>query len=368
MEISVEEGMEISVEERTLHFKKPARTSRGAYTEHRIFIVRIADGQSGRVGMGECAPLPDLSSDRGAYPDAATVKRLAGEALASGNPAEYLRPYPALLFALESALMGCRQDPFLFDTAFARGEEGIPANGLIWMAPFDDMQAQVESKLAMGFRCIKLKIGAIDWEDELRLLRQIRSRFPSDSLQLRVDANGGFSPEDAMSKLEQLARLDIHSIEQPILARWQHGPEAGRADGAAIASEAAASWDAMAELCRNTPIPIALDEELIGVNDTAERMALLDCIRPQYIVVKPTLHGGISGAMEWISMASGRGIGSWITSALESNIGLRNVALLAARAYGPSVDFAQGLGTGLLYTDNIDLDVELRGSSIWIRK
>lgn len=346
--------MRIDVEERTLHFKKPARTSRGAYTEHRIFILRLEDESTGRVGLGECAPLPDLSCDRSSYPDAATVRRLVDEALASEDYAEYLRPFPALLFALESALHGCSHDPLLYDTPFARGEEGIPANGLIWMAPFEDMAAQVEAKLEMGFRCIKLKIGAIDWEDELKLLRMIRSRFSADSLQLRVDANGGFTPEDAPRKLDQLSRLNIHSIEQPILARWQQGEDA--------------TWDAMARLCRQTPVPIALDEELIGVNDASERVALLDSIRPQYIVIKPTLHGGISGSLDWIEQAAARGIGSWITSALESNVGLRNVALLAAHAYGPKVEFAQGLGTGLLYTDNIDQGVELRGHQLWLRK
>lgn len=346
--------MQVSVEEHNLHFKKPARTSRGAYTEHRIFIVKVTDEVSGRLGLGECAPLADLSSDRLSYPDVETVQRMLEDALSKGDYSESLRPFPALLFALESALLNVRQDPLLFDTPFSRGEEGIPANGLIWMASFDDMKDQVEAKLEMGFRCIKLKIGAIDWEDELRLLRRIRSRFSSDTLQLRVDANGGFGMEDAMTKLEQLADLEVHSIEQPILSRWQKG--------------SGASWDDMADLCRNTPIPIALDEELIGVNDSGEKSELLDYIKPQYIVVKPTLHGGISGALEWIRFAEERGIGSWITSALESNVGLRNVALLAARAYGPKVEFAQGLGTGLLYTDNIDQDIALVGNRIWITK
>lgn len=345
--------LKIDVEERMLHFKKPARTSRGAYTEHRAFIVSVTDDLSGQVGVGECAPLPDLSCDRAAYPDVATVRKLIGEALASQDFREYLRPYPALLFALESALMGCRQDSLLYDTGFARGEEGIPVNGLIWMAPYEDMLTQIEAKLVMGFRCIKLKIGAIDWEDEFRLLKKIRSRFSAAELQLRVDANGGFRASDVMSRLDQLAALDVHSIEQPIPTRWQ-APENG--------------WEAMAELCRNTPVPIALDEELIGVNGSSERQALLDCIKPQYIVLKPTLHGGISGTMEWIRMASQRGIGSWITSALESNVGLKNVALLAAKAYGPQIVFPQGLGTGLLFTDNIDNGVELRGCSLWLRK
>lgn len=346
--------MNISILERTLHFKKPARTSRGAYTEHKIYILTISDEESKRLGMGECAPLPDLSCDRHAYPSMEAVGKLIESAIASEDYTEYLRPYPALLFALESAMFDYQKNPLLYDTPFALGEEGIPANGLIWMSDYDEMLDQVKKKLCMGFRCIKLKIGAIAWEEELRLIEKIRSRFSADSLQLRVDANGGFKPEEAMQKLEQLAKWGIHSIEQPILAKWQQGE-----DG---------SWDTMAELCRNTPIPIALDEELIGVNHADQRQALLDYIRPQYIVVKPTLHGGVTGSMEWINLASKRGIGSWITSALESNIGLKNVALLAARIYGPKVNFAQGLGTGLLYTDNIDQDIELRGHRLWVKK
>lgn len=346
--------MQVHVEERTLHFKKPARTSRGAYTEHRIFIITLTDSLTGRAGVGECAPLPDLSCDRDAYPDAGTVRAMIESALASGDAPECLRQHPALLFAVESALHGMNQSPILYGTPFAHSEEGIPVNGLIWMDSYEHMLEQVENKLKDGFACIKLKIGAIDWEDELKLVRLIRSRYSPDELQLRVDANGGFSPSETMKKLYQLAELGIHSIEQPVKAVWQH--------------EGVETWDVMAELCRDTPIPIALDEELIGVNDRSLRISLLESIRPQCIVVKPSLHGGISGALEWIGEASKRGIGSWITSALESNVGLKNVALLAAHAYGPEVKFAQGLGTGLLYTDNIEAGTELRGSSLWLRK
>lgn len=345
--------VQVQVQERTLHFKKPARTSRGAYTEHRIFIVTLTDSLTGRTGAGECAPLPDLSCDRSAYPDAGTVRTMVETALASSDAAECLRHHPALLFAVESALHGLNRSPLLYDTPFARAEEGIPVNGLIWMDSYERMLEQVEKKLKDGFTCIKLKIGAIDWEDELRLLRLMRSRFSPGDLQIRVDANGGFAPSEAMERLEHLAALGIHSIEQPVKAVWQH--------------EGVESWETMAGLCHDTPIPIALDEELIGVNDRALRISLLDSIRPQYIVVKPSLHGGISGALEWIGEASKRGIGSWITSALESNVGLRNVALLAAHAYGPDVGFAQGLGTGLLYTDNIEAGTELRGSSLWLK-
>lgn len=298
----------------------------------------------GHIGLGECAPLPDLSCDRNAYTMVSDVARLINEALASPDYSEYLRPYPALLFALESAMYDMKKSDVLYDTPFARSEEGIPFNGLVWMGSYDEMLAQVKKKILSGFRCIKLKIGAIEWEQEIELIRFLRSKYRKDNLELRVDANCAFTPEEAPAKLEELARYDIHSIEQPI---------------------ATGQWKAMAELCRNTPLPIALDEELIGLNYLHEKQAMLDTIRPQYIVIKPTLHGGISGSIEWVSEANKRGIGSWMTSALESNVGLRNVALLAARCYGPHVLFPQGLGTGQLFTDNIPMDLELRGAKMW---
>ena len=346
--------MNITLSEKTLHFKKPARTSRGEYSEHRMVIVTITDDDGKRVGVGECAPLPDLSCDRDAYGNLSAVSRLLTNALVTGNYEETLRPYPALLFAFESALCAYEQKPQLYDTPFARGEVGIPFNGLIWMSTFDEMLEQVRTKLSQGFRCIKIKIGSkaaspvgdIDdaWERELELLRLIRSEYGRDSLELRVDANGAFAPEDAMNRLEMLARFDLHSIEQPI--RQQQ-------------------WDDMARLCKESPLPIALDEELIGVNSLDEKRELLDTIRPQYIVIKPTLHGGMSGSREWIDEANKRGIGSWITSALESNIGLQSVALFAASVYGDNITFPQGLGTGQLFTDNIPMPIQQKGSEIW---
>lgn len=335
--------MNIDLFHKTLHFKKPARTSRGAYDTHNMILVSMSD-DNGRIGLGECAPLPDLSCDREAYTMMSDVARLINEALASDDYSEYLRPYPALLFALESAMYDMTKSPVLYDTPFALCGEGIPTNGLVWMGSYDEMLAEVKKKILAGFRCIKLKIGAIRWEEEIALIRFVRSKYRPETLELRVDANGGFSVEEAPERLAELAQYGIHSIEQPIKA---------------------GQWDAMAELCRTTPLPIALDEELIGLNFLHEKQAMLDTIRPQYIVIKPTLHGGISGSMEWVSEARKRGIGSWMTSALESNIGLRNVALLAARCYGPSIRFPQGLGTGRLFTDNIEMDVQLRGPKMW---
>lgn len=336
-------SIKINIIEKTLHFKKPAKTSRGEYNEHRMILVTMTD-DDGRYGLGECAPLPDLSCDAHSYDNLGTVAKLIDKAVKSDNYIEELRQYPALLFALESAMYDISHSPTLYDTPFAKGEVGIPTNGLVWMAPYDDMLQQVKAKLKAGFRCIKLKIGAIEWDEEIKLIDFIRSRFGKDKLELRVDANGAFTPEEAMSKLEDLARYDIHSIEQPI----KQG-----------------QWEQMAELCKNSPLPIALDEELIGINTIEEKRKMLDSIKPQYIVIKPTLHGGMAGSLEWVKEAQDRSIGSWMTSALESNVGLRNVALLAARTYGANNSFAQGLGTGLLFTDNLEMDIELRGNKLW---
>lgn len=338
--------MKIEISFRTLTYKKPARTSRGEYTTHDAWYITFVDEQSGMKGVGECAPLPDLSFDRNAYPNAEAVHRLVVNSLLMGDISEYLRPYPALRFAMESALMEYNRDSTLFDTPFAKGLEGIPFNGLIWMSSFDDMLSQVKAKIEQGFHCVKLKIGAIDWEQEVELIRYIRSHFSRDVIELRVDANCAFTPETVEQKLETLARYDIHSIEQPVACK---------------------QWELLRHLCSTSPLPIALDEELIGLNFQEEKRELLDAVRPQYIVIKPTLHGGISGAREWVKEANDRGIGSWLTSALESNIGLRHVALLAASLYGPGISFPQGLGTGQLFTSNFDSDIVNDGTRLYNR-
>ena len=334
--------MELSISKETLHFKKPARTSRGEYSLHEMYLITLTDKTTGKKGTGELAPLPDLSCDRNAYPDITEVRRLAEKALPSvlnGTWPDDMLSYPALRFALESAI------------AEARGENvkekiSIPINGLVWMSSFEDMLEQVKVKMAIGFRCIKLKIGAIDWQKEIELIRYVRSCFPKEELQLRVDANGAFAPEWAMDRLIELSKYDIHSIEQPI----RQG-----------------QWDEMARLCKESPLAIALDEEMIGVNDPKEKARLLDTIHPQYIVLKPTMHGGISGTREWIDLANERGINSWITSALESNIGLRSIALLAESVYGPNITFPQGLGTGQLFIDNIENKVQIEGANLVVR-
>lgn len=345
--------MDITISEKTLQFKKPARTSRGEYTEHKMYVIHVDDEESGRHGLGELAPLPDLSCDRNAYPTAQRVLDMIVESFVhSYDWHEYLRPCPALLFALESALSAFNNDKELYDTPFARGEVGIPFNGLVWMDTYDNMLCQMEEKINAGFKCIKLKIGAIDFDKELDLIRIIREHFPKDKIEIRVDANGAFSANDVMQRLDALAKYDLHSIEQPIKALWHESGEVK-------------SWQEMARLCRETPLPIALDEELIGLNMREDKVRMLNEIRPQYIVIKPMLHGGISGTREWVSLANERNIGSWITSALESNIGLQSVALLAASIYGPDITFPQGLGTGQLYVKNIPMQTELRGNMMF---
>lgn len=372
----------IEISERTLHFKQPAGTSRGVYTtRHSYYLTLTSDEMPGIEGVGECATLPDLSCD--AKPEyAVTLRQVCQMVEQMGRiPYDMIRAYPSITFGLETAFAsffdaakklleivpaegassssemlkqkgvsvpaGMENLVDLYDSPFGRGEEGITINGLVWMGTYEEMLARLEEKLQAGFHCVKLKIGAIDFFKELDLIKRIRDVYTREQVELRVDANGGFLPENAMSQLEALAKYDIHSIEQPIK---QH------------------QWPKMAQLCRETPLSIALDEELIGVNVRSMKQALLDTVRPQYIILKPSLHGGIYGCNEWIQLANQRGIGSWITSALESNIGLHAIAHYAAKVYGPNVQMPQGLGTGQLFTDNIPMPLEIRGDQLFVVK
>ncbi len=372
----------IEISERTLHFKQPAGTSRGVYTtRHSYYLTLTSDELPGVEGVGECATLPDLSCD--AKPEyEMTLRQVCQMVEQMGRiPYDMIRAYPSITFGLETAFAsffdaakkfleivptegassssemlkqkgvsvpaGMENLTELFDSPFGRGEEGITINGLVWMGTYEEMLARLEEKLQAGFHCVKLKIGAIDFFKELDLIKRIRDVYTKKQVELRVDANGGFLPENAMSQLEALAKYDIHSIEQPIK---QH------------------QWPKMAQLCRETPLPIALDEELIGVNVRSMKQALLDTVCPQYIILKPSLHGGIYGCNEWIELANQRGIGSWITSALESNIGLNSIVHYAAKVYGPNVKMPQGLGTGQLFTDNIPMPLEIRGDKLFVVK
>ena len=341
--------MKIEVEERVLHFKQPAGTSRGVYTTRTSWFVTISDGD--RKGVGECAPLPDLSCD--AMPNyGEKLKEMSKEfaiALEQGEEAvesfyETLRDYPSMLFGFETAQLDFNNAHVLFDTPFSRGEVGIPMNGLVWMGSYEEMLQRMEEKLKQGFRCVKLKVGAIDFEKELDLVKRIRDRFSWHEVELRLDANGGFKPADALYRLELLSQYAIHSIEQPIKQK---------------------QWALMADLCREAPLPIALDEELIGINDYDSKRQMLRIIKPAYIVLKPSLHGGMRGCREWIEIAKEEGIGSWITSALESNVGLNSIAQFCSDVYGDAITFPQGLGTGQLFTDNIPMPLEVRADKIW---
>ena len=338
--------MKIDIEERVLHFKQPAGTSRGVYTERKIWLVKMTDRDA--VGIGECAPLPKLSCDD--IPHYAEVlRRFCDEVERSGQlDTEALRDYPSMLFGLETAMLSLENSQFsIFNSQFSRGEVGIPINGLVWMGTYEEMNERIEQKLSQGFHCIKLKIGAIDFDAELELIKKIRERFSHQEVELRVDANGAFPFDEALYKLELLSQYALHSIEQPIKA---------------------GQWANMAELCRESPLPIALDEELIGVNDPDQKRQMLNIIRPRYIILKPSLHGGMMGVREWIDIANDMDIGSWITSALESNIGLNAIAQLTAVIYGPDIRMPQGLGTGQLFTDNIPMPLEIRGDKLWISK
>ena len=332
------------LEKKILHFKQPAGTSRGVYTTRKIWLVHLSEGE--KTGVGECAPLPDLSCD--ALPDETYESKLNSfcqDLCQKGDiDVDALRPYPSMLFGLETALLNLRNGNLLFDTPFSRGEEGIPINGLVWMGRYDEMLQRMEEKLEKGFRCVKLKIGAIDFKQELDLVKRIRDRFSFHEVELRLDANGAFKYEEALYKLELLSQYAIHSIEQPI----RQG-----------------QWAYMAELCRESPLPIALDEELIGVNDPEMKSHMLNVIKPRYIILKPSLHGGMMGCREWIETAKQQGIGSWITSALESNIGLNAIAQFASDVYGPQIRMPQGLGTGQLFTDNIPMPLEIRGDMLF---
>lgn len=325
---------------RLLHFKQPAGTSRGVYLTRSVWYVEIADGV--RRGVGECAPLPQLSCDD--RPDYGEVLRGVCRKVEEQQRVdkEALRDFPSILFGLETAMRHFERGSLgLWDTPFSRGECGIPINGLIWMGDYKTMLHRIGEKMEAGFRCIKLKIGAIDFDDELKLIRFIRRHFSAAEVELRVDANGAFSAAEADEKLGRLAEADLHSIEQPIRA---------------------GQWEQMARLCRTSPLPIALDEELIGINDPARKRELLDVIRPRYIILKPSLHGGMSGGDEWIAEAEKRRIGWWITSALESNVGLNAVAQWCATKDNP---LPQGLGTGQLFTDNVPMPLEIRRDCLW---
>ncbi len=324
-----------------LHFKKPSGTSRGVLLDKETWFLILADGH--KKGIGECALFRGLSADD--RPGYEAKLRWACENIHLGKTKllETLKEFPSIQFGLETAFLSLEgNSPFeIFPSGFVSAQSPISINGLTWMGSEADMHRQIDQKIEEGFRCIKLKIGAIGFEAEYRLLKSVRKHFSSKEIELRVDANGAFPPTDALQKLNRLAELEIHSIEQPI--------KAGQAES-------------MAQLCQSTKIPIALDEELIGVFDREAKSQLLKTIRPQYIILKPALTGGFSGAQEWIDLAESNGIGWWVTSALESNIGLNAIAQWT---YTLKNTLPQGLGTGSLFTNNFDSPLTAGEGKLW---
>ena len=313
-----------------LIFKAPAGTSRGILLHKDTYFLKVWDESNPEVyGLGECALFKGLSRED--TPLYESKLREMCQNIALGKSTD-LSEFSSLQFGLETALCdlsnGGRR--VVVDTPFVHGETTIPINGLVWMGSFDEMSARIEEKLSAGFTTIKLKIGAIDFESELELIRQLRGRFSSETLTIRVDANGGFSPEEALPKLNRLAAYGIHSCEQPIKPN---------------------QWAEMRKICAESPIHIALDEELIGITDPMQMFMLLREIAPQYLIIKPSLMGGFAGAQEWLKMAKMTNTGAWFTSALESNVGLNAIAQVVAK-FNPLIP--QGLGTGALYTNNIE--------------
>jgi o-succinylbenzoate synthase len=319
----------------TLQFKNPAGTSRGVLsTKDSYFIFLDKDGDS---GIGECGILRGLSADdRPNYEDKLNEVCSILEGGNSENLSDSLIEWPSIRAGLEMAHLALKaKDHILFPSDFTDGWERQAINGLIWMGDLDFMKSQIKSRIDDGFLVIKMKIGALNLQNELKVLRDIRKEYSPAELQLRVDANGAFTPKEALSVLGELDKLQIHSIEQPIKA---------------------GQIEAMAELCKHSSMPIALDEELIGVFGDAEKEKLLDVINPRYIILKPSFLGGFKESEKWIDLAEDRGIGWWVTSALESNIGLSAIAQWNYNLYG---HLASGLGTGSLYTNNFPSPLEI---------
>lgn len=337
------QSLKATWEKHDLIFKRPAKTSRETFKTKDTYLLKVGFEGEDYKGLGECSPLWTLSID----PKDIYTQKLDWICANINNwkswlYSEELNAYPSIQFGVETALLDLQNggNQIIFPSDFTAGDKSIEINGLIWMGDYDYMGQQIEEKIASGFKCVKLKIGAIDWEQEKELLKSIRSRFSAEDIELRVDANGAFSPDTAMKKLEVLAELGIHSIEQPIMA---------------------GQFKRMSELCSQTPTPIALDEELIGVKTYAEKDVLLKQIQPQYIILKPSLIGGIKSCNEWIKIAEEQNIGWWATSALEGNVGLNAIAQFV---FQTGNKMPQGLGTGQLFESNFFAPIKLNGNKI----
>jgi o-succinylbenzoate synthase len=340
--------MRYSVQHKVFYFKNPSGTSRGVLTEkHSWFITFWLEENPLVKGIGECSIIEGLSPDFKNKQDyEAAIHTFCAAYCTAMQLSPDLSAFPSIQFGIETATLDLQNggNGIIFANDFSNASLKIPINGLIWMGDQAFMEAQIEQKLEEGFSTLKMKVGAIDFSNEIALLSAIRKRFSKDQITLRVDANGAFPKNEALTKLTELANLDLHSIEQPIQA---------------------GDWKGMQELCQLSPLPIALDEELIGIDTLKEKNALLATIRPPFIILKPSLHGGIAGTKEWIDVAEQNGINWWMTSALESNIGLNAICQLAAEY---STALPQGLGTGSLYTNNIESDLCVENGFIFKKK
>ncbi len=328
-----------------LQFNKAAGTSRGILNDKLSYIIKLNNGKI--TGYGEASLIKGLSYDANSNFETAINKVIAQINQQKNLDDTHLTEYPAIRFALEMAYLDMQQNQtcLLFPSDFIDNNAPIPINGLIWMDTYEHMQQQILEKIEQGFQCIKLKIGAINFEDEIALLKKIRQQYTADDMMIRVDANGAFQPGDeALTKLDILSKLNIHSIEQPIKPK---------------------QINEMASLCAATPLPIALDEELIGIFNTTLKEKLLDDIKPQYIILKPSLLGGFKATEEWIKIADKRNIGWWVTSALESNIGLNGIAQWTATL---NTNTFQGLGTGTLFNNNIDSPLYIENGNLYFSK
>ena len=332
--------MKATYKKHVLEFKRPSGTSRGVLKAKETWFIIIEE--QGKRGVGECGILRTLSYDD--VPEYEEKLKWTCENIHLGLSVLWtnLLAFPSIQFGVEQAFLSLNNTtPFeLFPSEFSKGNDSIPINGLVWMGEEEFMKQQIQEKLRQGFSCIKMKIGAIDFETELKLLKSIRKEYSKSDIELRVDANGAFSPENALEKLKVLSELDLHSIEQPIKQQ---------------------QINEMARLCKESPLAIALDEELIGVFDVTKKKKIIQTIQPQYIILKPSLVGGFKGSNEWISIAKENNIDYWITSALESNVGLNAISQWT---YTLGSKMPQGLGTGGLYTNNIDSPLEVENGKL----
>jgi o-succinylbenzoate synthase len=323
-----------------LNFKNPSGTSRGILNTKETWFIILEENN--KTGIGETGLFRGLSIDDVSNYEEKLIWVCKNINLGLENLLKKLYEFPSIQFGLEQAFLSLNSKTSfeLFSSKFTKGEKAIPINGLVWMGEKEFMKNQIKEKLKTGFSCIKMKIGAIDFDTEIDLLKSIRKEFLPNEIELRVDANGAFNPKNALEKLQILSELEIHSIEQPI--------KQGQVNE-------------MAQLCAKTPLPIALDEELIGVFSSEEKQQLLDTIKPQYIILKPSLIGGFAGSKEWIKFAELNNCGWWITSALESNIGLNAIAQFTDTLQS---NLPQGLGTGGLFTNNFESPLEVNNGTL----